>query len=151
DPVVLENCGTFFSQPDVVAPGCDQNLAVLTNDPDLVGLLNDVFGDPHGLSVTPSEYGEGLLVKRGADRNARDDGQWGIAFRYMFEPLDTEFGIYSMNYHSRLPIFSGAGPDATTQTLINSEIGIATAGAAFTAANGQYFIEYPEDIRLHGV
>ncbi|MGV8637031.1 DUF1302 family protein, partial [Pseudomonas aeruginosa] len=27
---VVDNCGTFFSQPDVVADGCDQNLAVLT-------------------------------------------------------------------------------------------------------------------------
>lgn len=30
DPTVVENCGTFFSQPDVVAPGCDENLRVLS-------------------------------------------------------------------------------------------------------------------------
>ena len=155
DPVVLENCGTFFSQPDVVAPGCDQNLAVLTNNQAQIDLLNMV-GAGVGLGVTASEYGEGLLVSRGDDRNAKDDGQWGLAFRYMFEPLDTEFGAYYINYHSRLPIFSGAGPDAATQTLINNfasglgALGV-TAGAALTAANGQYFIEYPEDIRLYGI
>src|SRR5690606_19730738 len=87
-------------------------------------------------------------------------GQWGLAFRYMFEPLDTEFGAYFMNYHSRMPIFSGAGPDAATQATINTfasgiydlspALGTA-AGAALTAANGQYFIEYPEDIRLYGL
>uniref|UniRef100_UPI00352B8078 DUF1302 family protein n=1 Tax=Salmonella sp. M265 TaxID=3240301 RepID=UPI00352B8078 len=32
DQTVVDNCGTFFSQPDVVADGCDQNLAVLTNN-----------------------------------------------------------------------------------------------------------------------
>ncbi|MGP3791366.1 DUF1302 domain-containing protein [Pseudomonas sp. B392_1p] len=159
NPTVLENCGTFFSQPDVVAPGCDDNLAVLINDEALIGTLNTLAAGV-GLGVRSSAYGEGLLVERGADRNAQDDGQWGLAFRYMFEPLDTEFGAYFMNYHSRMPIFSGAGPDAATQATINTfasgiydlspALGTA-AGAALTAANGQYFIEYPEDIRLYGL
>jgi hypothetical protein len=39
----------------------------------------------------------------------RDSGQFGVALRYMFEPLDTEFGAYFMNYHSRAPIFSATG------------------------------------------
>jgi hypothetical protein len=159
NPTVLENCGTFFSQPDVVAPGCDDNLAVLINDEALIGTLNSLAAGA-GLGVTSSAYGEGLLVERGPDRHAKDDGQWGLAFRYMFEPLDTEFGAYFMNYHSRMPIFSGAGPDAATQATINGfATGIAglsptlgvQAGAALTAANGQYFIEYPEDIRLYGL
>src|SRR5690606_11335134 len=119
NPTVLENCGTFFSQPDVVAPGCDDNLAVLINDEALIGTLNTLAAGV-GLGVRSSAYGEGLLVERGADRNAQDDGQWGLAFRYMFEPLDTEFGAYFMNYHSRMPIFSGAGPDAATQATINT-------------------------------
>src|SRR5690606_23376165 len=63
----------------------------------------------NGFDISP--YGEGVLVGRGKDVTPKDDGQWGIAVRYMFEPLDTEFGAYFMNYHSRLPIFSGeAGP-----------------------------------------
>ena len=47
------------------------------------------------------------IVRRGPDRDARDSGQWGVSFKYMFDPLDTEFGAYFMNYHSRAPIFSG--------------------------------------------
>ena len=28
DQTVIDNCGTFFSQPDVISDGCDNNLAV---------------------------------------------------------------------------------------------------------------------------
>ena len=160
DQTVTDNCGTFFAQADVISDGCDQNLAVLTNSPAAVAQINGALA-PAGLSVTPSPYGEGLLVKRGPDRDARDSGQFGVAFRYMFDPLDTEFGAYFMNYHSRLPIFSGAGPDAATQARINARLTtlagvlplsqVASIGAAATAANGSYFVEYPEDIRLYGL
>src|SRR5690606_22455568 len=178
DPTVVENCGTFFSQPDVVAPGCDNNLAVLTNDPAALAQINGALAAA-GMSVTASEWDEGVVVRRDADRTAKDDGQWGIAFRYMFEPLDTEFGAYFINYHSRLPIFSGVGPSAAAQGGINavasgafsqafttamSVPGMTAAqaaaiagqtagnlGAVASAGNGSYFIEYPEDIRLYGV
>lgn len=49
-----------------------------------------------------------MLVRRGPDRDARDSGQWGASFKYMFDPLDTEFGA-AMNYHSRAAIFSATG------------------------------------------
>ncbi len=53
---------------------------------------------------------EGVLVRRGPDRDARDSGQFGWhPLSYMFDPLDTEFGAYFMNYHSRAPIFSATG------------------------------------------
>ena len=177
DPTVIENCGTFFSQPDIVAPGCDGNLAVLTNDPTALAQINGALAMA-GMSVTASEWDEGVVVRRGADRTAKDDGQWGIAFRYMFEPLDTEFGAYFMNYHSRLPIFSGVGPSPAAQGGINAvasgafnqaftaAVGAgmspaqaaalagqtaANLGAVASAGNGSYFIEYPEDIRLYGL
>ena len=61
---MVDNCGTFFSQPDVVADGCDQNLAVLTNNKASINLLNNVLAGA-GLSVTPSPWDEGILVRRG--------------------------------------------------------------------------------------
>ncbi len=45
---------------------------------------------------------EGNLVARAGDRDARDSGQWGLAFRYFFEPLDTEFGAYTPEAYERL-------------------------------------------------
>ncbi|UVE16949.1 DUF1302 domain-containing protein [Pseudomonas sp. LS44] len=165
DQTVVDNCGTFFSQPDVVADGCDQNLAVLTNNPTQIAAVNGLLRNV-GLGVTPSQWGEGLVVQRGPDRDARDSGQFGVAFRYMFEPLDTEFGAYAMNYHSRAPIFSGAGASTSAAARINGlASNIAAAGsfapgsvalagqvaAAGMAGNSSYFVEYPEDIRLYGL
>ncbi len=31
DQTVVDNCGTFFSQPDIIADGCDNNLRVLNS------------------------------------------------------------------------------------------------------------------------
>ncbi|HCI1656067.1 TPA: DUF1302 family protein, partial [Pseudomonas aeruginosa] len=113
-----------------------------------------------GLGITPSPWNEGIVVQRGPDRDARDSGQYGFALRYFADELNTEFGAYYMNYHSRLPIFSGQGPSAAKMAAINnfatniaaiSPSLAAQAAAAATAGNSNYFIEYPEDIRMFGL
>jgi len=202
DQTVVDNCGTFFAQADVVADGCTDNLAALSpalGNPALSGAAA-AAGYPYRTTS------EGVIIPRGGDRDARDSGQWGVAFRYMFEPLDTEFGLYAMNYHSRTPVFSGqAGPagayaaapgvgQGVVQGLIGPTVtqlvgqqcaallgacadplvlaqvqqqvtagvlasgpGQAAAAAgsgvatAMIAGSGNYFMEYPEDIRLYGL
>jgi hypothetical protein len=175
DQTVADNCGTFFSQPDVISDGCDNNLAVLRSRNGLnsslaaaglpatarAAVLNSLgqqgvrFGNPD----------EGAIVRRGPDRDARDSGQFGLAMHYNFEPLDTEFGAYFMNYHSRAPIFSGRGGPASAYSaagLVGSlaangiPVGTATALAptllpVVVAGNSSYYVEYPEDIRLYGL
>jgi len=147
DQTVVDNCGTFFSQPDVVADGCDKNLALLAGStflgaiPGAIPVLN-----ANGVEVNE----EGVIVQRGGDRDAKDSGQWGVAFRYLFEPLDTEFGFYFMNYHSRAPIFSAtAGSQALYDAANTGAFGALTP--LVIAGNSKYFIEYPEDIRLYGL
>ncbi|MDM8350485.1 DUF1302 domain-containing protein [Pseudomonas sp. sp1636] len=190
DQTVADNCGTFFAQPDIVADGCDQNLAVLRTTAQVnravAGGLT-AAGVP-GVALPPSlaavngvlaargvNHGspdEGVVVARGGDRDARDDGQFGVAFRYFAEQLDTEFGAYFMNYHSRTPVFSATGGPAGAYsgaalggqlaTALTPILGGAGAGAAagaltpsllplVVAGNSQYFMEYPEDIRLYGL
>lgn len=144
DQTLSDNCGTFFSQADMLADGCDRNLAVLSR----AGALNaaDIAAlEAQGVAWTSPD--EGVLVRRGGDRDARDGGQWGIALRYFAEPLDTEFGAYFMNYHSRAAIFStgAAGPAAFAANLPQALLPLAAAG------NARYFVEYPEDIRLFGL
>jgi len=64
---------------------------------------------------------------------ASDSGQWGIAFRYFAEKMNsTEFGFYFLNYHSRLPLINGSAV-ATTEF-----------------SSGSYWTTYPEDIQLWG-
>lgn len=137
DQTVTDNCGTFFSQPDVISDGCTDNLRVL-NSRRYVNPAFLPFLEGAGVDIN----NEGVLVRRGPDRDARDSGQFGVAFHYNFEPLDTEFGAYFMNYHSRAPIFSAQGaPQAA----------YATNNPLIVAGNSNYFVEYPEDIRLYGL
>ncbi len=181
DQTVVDNCGTFFAQPDVIADGCDQNLAVLRTQSQLANSLGRISPVVQGVlrnnGVTWGNPDEGVIVRRGADRDADDDGQYGMAFRYFAEELDTEFGAYYMNYHSRAPVFSGSAAPASTfglfapgnprgfgpqlaQALAQAGVpGAAAIAGQLTpqlaplvvAGNSQYFVEYPEDIHLFGL
>jgi hypothetical protein len=147
DQTVVDNCGTFFSQPDIVADGCDNNLRVLNKRSQIPAIA---LGPLAANGVDVNE--EGVLVRRGPDRDARDSGQWGASFKYMFDPLDTEFGAYFMNYHSRAPIFSATGAPQSVYNTARALPGpFAALGPLLVAGNSQYFIEYPEDIRLYGL
>ncbi|MFJ4053295.1 DUF1302 domain-containing protein [Pseudomonas sp. NPDC089743] len=169
DQTVVDNCGTFFSQPDVIADGCDNNLAVLATQNTLASRLGPLAAPVAAtLAARGVSYGspdEGVIVRRGADRDARDSGQFGVALRYMYEPLNTEFGGYFMNYHSRAPIFSGRGADAQfydpaglAGALVSAGVPAAALASLLpslmplqVAGNSSYYVEYPEDIRLYGL
>lgn len=59
------------------------------------------------LSGYAGERGDPSLLgtARGPDRQAKDEGQFGVALRWYSEDLNsTEFGFYYTKYHSRLPI-----------------------------------------------
>ncbi len=139
DQTVSDNCGTFFSPTDTVADGCNDNLRVLSSASrlpaaTLAGLRNA------GVDINQ----EGVLVRRSGDRDARDSGQFGAALHYLYDPLDTEFGAYFMNYHSRLPMFSGT---AAPQAIFSAP----GSNALLVAGNSSYYVEYPEDIQLYGL
>ncbi|WP_443218146.1 DUF1302 domain-containing protein [Pseudomonas sp. Gutcm_11s] len=133
DQSVVDNCGTFFSV-DVAADGCTDRLGVQGSD------LR-----PRNVSVpvTDPSYNNYTYLGRLGDKDARDSGQWGVALRWFSPELnDTEFGFYTMNYHSRTPILSYVAGDPGLYDLDNPVTG---------ELSGKYFLEYPEDIRLHGI
>jgi hypothetical protein len=123
DQTVIDNCGTFFAPSDTAADGCDDRLVVAGADV------------APGDSNNTGALGNPVYIPRAGDRDARDSGQFGVALRWFAESLnDTEFGLYAMNYHSRTPS------------------GSFTRGVALNAApTANYFLEYPEDIRLYGL
>lgn len=93
-------------------------------------------------TISPSS---GAVVGRSATRDASDSGQYGLAFRLFAPELnDTEFGLFFINHHSRLPI-------------INARTGTAAAAAGVDplsrtyAETASYFLSYPEDIKLYGL
>jgi hypothetical protein len=61
-----------------------------------------------------------------------------------------------MNYHSRAPVFSGTMASEGVYNALTSPLSPGNAlpenaKALLLASNANYFIEYPEDIRLYGL
>ena len=102
DPV-----GTYFSETDLFADGGNTAYAVM---PQLTA-LNGLY---QGLSAAGAgglqggggadAVGNFKVASIGSDINAKNDGQYGVAFRYLAEQLNaTEFGFYFVNYHAKEP------------------------------------------------
>lgn len=148
---VLDNCGTFFGA-DTLATGCNDRLIVAGQEywPGDPVLSQDNLG-----ALGSVDY----IVRARKDKQARDDGQYGVAFRYFVPELnDSEFGFYAMNYHSRTPIYSNIaggvlGPNALAGAYGPGVYAGLETVEGINGANGPagYFFEYPEDIRLFGV
>lgn len=162
DQTVLDNCGTFFSSNDYLPDGCTG----LTAGSDLTQNATAVRAlTPLGIQLSS----EGVVVPRAGDRDARDSGQWGTALHWFVPELDTEFGAYFANYHSRLPYAGSISSPYTTNTnfapAMCGSLGVplANCGAFLNSASGrslvgavrlgtsQYFADYPEDIRMFGL
>lgn len=138
DPV-----GTFFSTNDFAVIG---GRYVMLNfgtvpqpviNPDLydeVCRQGNFAASDSGLPTSLVGAACSAAFPRTKTREADDGGQGGFALRYFAEGLNnTEFGLYAMNYHSRLPLISGIAVTTSAPT------------------SGSYFVEYPEDIHLFGV
>lgn len=126
----LDATGTYFSTSDIASPGSENvylgfGSALVPDDP--------TFNGPTAVCTA------GCRVERSGDDTPKDEGQFGAALRY-FAPWfnDGEFGLYGMQYHSRVPVIN-----ANTGTLA----GLVGGNYALTA---NYNLAYPEDIKLTG-
>lgn len=101
--------GTFFSTNDLFTDGgtkgyneINPNLAALN------GVWNDqtggVLGDLYSAAGIQTHGDYMVVADTSGKKDAGDDGQWGISFKYYMEELnDTEFGFYFVNYNSHTP------------------------------------------------
>ena len=151
----IDSCGTYFSTADFIADGCN---AVV---------VGAGAGLPDSLALKL-----GVAPTRLADNEPDAAGQYGVAFRYFSPELnDTDFGLYYMNYHSRVPMISGvrskwveyapvpflpwvnvqqiaADPTHPLNGLVNM---VGTDRATVDEMNPQYRIDFPEDLKHYGV
>lgn len=126
----IDPVGSYFSTTDLAGDGATKVLLGFGSAPDSIPVGFNIPGNPVGVAAP-----------RGADREAKDGGQYGASLRVSVPSLwGTEFGLYFLNYHSRLPVIM-----ARTGT----SAGILATGNY--AATVSYFLEYPEDIKLFGL
>lgn len=138
----IDGCGTYFSGADFAADGC---FAVTIAVPDQQALAGGFFADRRAYDNDPD-------TSRRGDDEPDDGGQYGFAFRYYAAELnDTEFGLYFMNLHSRLPLISAirtAIPEAVGSVFIPSALD--PTGGSLAALNPTYRIVFPEDLQYYG-
>ncbi|MBA3979407.1 MAG: DUF1302 domain-containing protein [Alcanivorax sp.] len=142
--------GTFWSTNDAF-PGrgtgnviVDGRLVASTaGAPQLADAFAQYTLGAYGASGSDYQYEQTqVTVSRVADRDADDQGQFGLAFRYFAERLNgTEFGFYYTRTHAKLPI---VGSRLNQQGLGLTEI-------PAWIDNTEYFMVYPEDIDMFGV
>lgn len=142
-------CGTFFSTVDFAADGCGPVLLAGTDDErNYLALRDEEIAQGVSLADRVSPATERL-----ADDEARDDGQYGLALRWYSEALgDTEFGVYYMNIHSRLPFINGVVSNYDPLGLITGTAGNQiNANATYDNRYPLYQMVYPEDQKLMGL
>ncbi|MDB6092220.1 MAG: hypothetical protein JWN85_5004 [Gammaproteobacteria bacterium] len=119
-----EPAGSYFSTNDFGVPGGQR-----------VQLGFGEFSDqgvdfrPLGGALTPGFE----TVARLPNRTPRDAGQYGVNFKFYLPNFNngTEFGLYFLNYHSRLPVISAV---TGTQAGVGNAFGALNAvGAAAQA------------------
>ncbi|MFZ5833846.1 MAG: DUF1302 family protein [Pseudomonadota bacterium] len=139
DNIVPDPAGTYFSGADIVGRG---------SQPIRSGVSD--FGDDNRFN--PFEIRDGLSadtlwvsrlgvnvpsvsIERANDKNADDGGEFGFALRYFNEELNNgmEFGLFFINYHSRLPIVTTSMPNLNNAYSIASATNFSAASRAANA------------------
>ncbi|MBF8162368.1 DUF1302 domain-containing protein [Ectopseudomonas hydrolytica] len=103
----IDPVGTYFSETDLFADGGNTAYSTQRALIPLGGLYSGLsaagIGDLQG-GRTVDANGNIKVASVGPDINAKNDGQFGVAFRYIAEELNsTEFGFYFVNYHAKEP------------------------------------------------
>lgn len=159
----LDPPGTYWSVHDAVGPGgtfFDISQGHHDCDIDPTGVL---LPGPGAVPIGIRQDGTlgATCIERGRDLKSRDEGQYGFAAR-LFVPalVSSEFGVFFLNYHSRVPIVSGQfqetllqagqrviGPGYTPGA--SPLFDLLASNAVLRGTRAQLF--YPEDIKKVGV
>ena len=121
DATIPEPVGSYFSTNDIAVTGGNKVLLGF-------GAFSDQgvdFGAVGGPLIADFQQ-----VPRLATRTPDEQGQYGVNLKLYLPNFNngTEFGLYFLNYHSRLPVISGR--TGTQAGIGNSIGGITAVGAA---------------------
>jgi hypothetical protein len=115
DKIRIDPRGSYFSNNDSISDDGDRTIVTFGRRKDQhFPLTNPIPPTTPGAGpVAAALYGPfdpaaSIWFPRDPDRNPSDNGQYGVALRYLAKDFNnTEFGLYFMNYHSRTPFVSG--------------------------------------------
>lgn len=164
-PVEIPAPGGFYSFVDVGSNNAIDDFVIgfggTAEDPDGAGRLID-----NTLSALTNTSSRGARLP---DAEPSHTGQYGVTFKYFAEEFNngTEFGLYFMNYHSKLPYVSFFSVPQSCSKLATSTATFAAAcndvpvlhggndpeGATDSIVNFDDLmirLEYPESIKLFG-
>jgi hypothetical protein len=108
----VDGCGTYFTQTSTLIsadPGSCRSITVVGGQLGNLAPGNTSNIVPQLGSQPWQVSGPGTYVPAIKGREPSDSGQFGLAFRFPVDAIDTEIGLYAMNIHSRLPYSSGQG------------------------------------------
>jgi hypothetical protein len=116
----VEGCGTYWATVESIISTRPGNCASATGLISPLGVAAPGTASPlvGQLASNPAQQGNGLYVPLAAGEEPSDSGQFGVAFRFPVDRIDTEVGLYYMNIHSRLPIISGITGTLPTTPLV---------------------------------
>ena len=154
----IEPAGTFFSTNDFVSAG--GNIAYTG-----FGRLDDGNEPPAAVTpLGPLGTTAQLFAPRAKDREPGNGGEYGLALRMLVPEWNyTEFGFYHVNYHSRTPFVSGSRGGYSTHgtpipgctvfdpVVASGPTGLPGGCAYAGGRGGEYFVDYPKDIKLFGL
>jgi hypothetical protein len=128
----IDPVGSYFSTTDLAGAGAEKVMLGFGSAPDTIPV-----GHP---PLPPTFSPVGVAVPKVDADEPSQQGQYGAAIRYFTESLGgAEFGLYFVNYHSRLPLIM-ANTGTARGVLVSRNY----------AATASYFLTYPEDIELLG-
>lgn len=99
--MVIDSCGTYWS-PSLTLNCTNGTISVAQYIPafGLTTLQGQTIGNPANVGKPNT------MFQKAPDSEAPNDGQFGLSIKKTVDKLDTEFGAYYVQYHSRIPMLS---------------------------------------------
>jgi hypothetical protein len=138
----VDGCGTYFTATSTLIgadPGSCNSITVVggQNGNPAPGTSSPIIPQ---LGSQPFQQGAaGTYVPAIQGREPSDSGQFGIAFRFPVDMIDTEIGLYAMNIHSRLPVAASITGTNWKDLSPAQQAALQAAGLIGTDAYGNYW------------
>jgi hypothetical protein len=129
EETVIDGCGTYFSNADFAAKGCNDLIAPEVEIAPGIWLPDSVLQNINSVRKDP-------FIDE-----ASDSGQFGLALRNYVDSIGTEFGVYYQRLHNRTPVLN---VNYATQAALDGSV---LGGGPVPV---YYQVAYPEDIDIYG-